>query len=230
MQILNYLSDATVVFFFANMLYVISYTLTSMIWLRLLAIIAAASTMPYFYLQAEPLWSALFWQSCFFTVNLVNLLILLYSMRSIQFDDDEEIAYRLKFSALQPYELRPIFKCAERLTLSDGDRLLSEDAENRNLYLILDGQCRVLHRQTEVAVLGPGHFVGELSFLSGERVSADVVAAGPVRLLAWDRETLQPLFKRRGLYESYFHSLCGLDVAGKLRSMTTGRSASAAFE
>ena len=42
MQIVEILTDATVVFFFANTLYVISYMLTSMFWLRLLAVIAAA--------------------------------------------------------------------------------------------------------------------------------------------------------------------------------------------
>jgi len=60
MQIFDFLTDKTVVFFIANSIYVISYMLTSMVWLRVLAIIAAISTFPYFYFQLEPLWSALF--------------------------------------------------------------------------------------------------------------------------------------------------------------------------
>ncbi len=102
MQIFDFLTDSTVIFFIANTLYVISYMLTSMVWLRVLAIIAAASTVPYFYFQLEPLWSALFWQGCFLVVNLVNLLILLYSMRAANFDEDEELAYAIKFSGLKP--------------------------------------------------------------------------------------------------------------------------------
>jgi len=92
MQIFDFLTDKTVVFFIANSIYVISYMLTSMVWLRVLAIIAAISTFPYFYFQLEPLWSALFWQACFLAVNLVNLLILLFSMRATNFDDDEDLA------------------------------------------------------------------------------------------------------------------------------------------
>jgi len=38
----------------------------------------------------------------------------------------------------------------------------------------------------------------------------------------WDKQSLAPLFKRQGLYEAYFYSLCSIDVAGKLRTMTTG--------
>ena len=230
MQIVDFLTDSTVVFFFANTLYVVSYMLTSMLWLRVLAIVAAASTFPYFYFQSEPLWSALFWQACFLTVNLVNLVILLYSMRRTHFDEEEELARELKFQDLQPHELRPIFKCASRLSLADGEPLLSEGRENSTLFLILEGQVHVRKHGTEVARLGQGDFVGELSFVSGEAVSADGLADGAVRLMAWDREALQPLFRRQGLYESYFHSLCGLDVAGKLRALTLRHTASAALE
>jgi CRP-like cAMP-binding protein len=71
-----------------------------------------------------------------------------------------------------------------------------------------------------VAALGPGHFVGELSFLSDHEVSADVIASEETRLMYWKKSELAPLFRRQGLYESYFYSLCSLDVAGKLRAMT----------
>lgn len=75
MDILSVLFDKTVILSLANTLYVVSYLLTSMLWLRALAVVAAASTLPYFYFQQEPLWSALFWQSTFLIVNLANLLV-----------------------------------------------------------------------------------------------------------------------------------------------------------
>jgi hypothetical protein len=222
MQIFEFLTDSTVVFFIANSLYVISYMLTSMVWLRVLAIIAAASTFPYFYFQLEPLWSALFWQGCFLAVNLLNLLILLFSMRATNFDKDEDLAYEIKFSDLKPYEVRPIFKYAERMSFAADHVLLEEGSQNDKLFLILEGKCKVIKNDTEIAVLGPGHFVGELSFLSDDAVSADVITLGDTKLMSWDKRSLAPLFKRQGLYESYFYSLCSLDVAGKLRTMTAG--------
>jgi len=227
MQIFEFLTDSTVVFFIANSLYVISYMLTSMMWLRMLAIIAAVSTFPYFYFQVEPLWSALFWQSCFLAVNLANLLILLYSRRAASFDENEDLAYHIKFSELKPYEVRPIFKYAKQEQFEAGHVLLKDGQKNQTLFLVLDGQCRITKNGIEVAVLGQGHFIGELSFLSDEAVSADVVTVGNVNLMSWNKHTLAPLFKRQGLYESYFYSLCSLDVAGKLRAMTAGHTAEA---
>lgn len=224
-QVLDFLTDSTVIFFVANSLYVISYMLTSMIWLRVLAIVAAASTVPYFYFQVEPLWSALFWQGCFLAVNLVNLLILLFRMRSTHFDDDENLAYEIKFSSLKPHEARPVFKYAERISAPDGTMLLQDGEQNHSLYLILGGACRVVKNDVEVALLEPGHFIGELSFIGDDAVSADVYASGDTRLMKWDKRKLGPLFKQHALYESYFYSLCSLDVAGKLRLITAARAA-----
>jgi len=222
MQVFDFLTDSTVVFFIANSLYVISYMLTNMVWLRALAIIAAVSTFPYFYFQAEPLWSALFWQSCFLAVNLVNLLILLFSMRATNFDEDEDLAYKIMFSDLKPYEVRPIFKCAEHMSVAADHVLLEEGEQNDSLFLILKGRCKVIKNDTEIAVLEPGHFVGELSFLGDHAVSADVITMGETKLMSWNKSSLAPLFKRQGLYEAYFYSLCSIDVAGKLRAMTVG--------
>jgi hypothetical protein len=223
-QFLDFLTDSTVIFFVANSLYVISYMLTNMIWLRVLAIIAAASTVPYFYFQVEPLWSALFWQGCFLTVNLVNLLILLFRMRATHFDDDERLAYEIRFSDLKPHEARPIFKYAERASLATGTTLLREGEQNDTLFLILEGACSVIKNGKEVALLKPGHFIGELSFIGDDPVSADVVTAGDTKLMFWDKKRLGPLFRRHALYESYFHSLCSHDVAGKLRTLTAAHA------
>ncbi len=220
MSAIDFLTDKTVIFFIANSIYVISYMLTSMFWLRLLAIIAAVSTFPYFYFQAEPLWSALFWQSCFLAVNLVNLVILLYSMRPPNFDSFEALVHGLKFSDLKHHEVAPIFKLAERMSLEEGEFLLKDGDSNTCLFLIVEGGCRIVKNGTEITVLETGEFVGELSFISGDVISADVISAGNTKIMYWDRLALEPLFKKAGLYKSYLHSLCSVDIAQKLRRMT----------
>lgn len=224
MRDFDFLTDTTVIFFIANSLYVISYMLTSMVWLRVLAIIAAVFTLPYFYFQPEPLWSAIFWQACFLTVNLVNLFIVLFSMRTTHFDEEEKLAYETKFSKLKRYEARPIFKNAKRRFLAAGDKLLADGDENELLFLVLQGSCKVMKSDAEIAVLEPGDFIGELSFMSDHVVSADVIANQDTKLMVWDEQCLAQLFKHQGLYESYFHLLFSLDVASKLRASTEGRA------
>ena len=74
-------------------------------------------------------------------------------------------------------------------------------------------------------VLVPGARAPRLVSRELHEVSADVIAARETKLMFWDKGSLAPLFKRQGLYESYFHSLCSMDVAGKLRTMTASSAA-----
>ncbi len=217
---LDFLFDKTVVFFVANTIYVISYMLTSMFWLRLLAVIAAASTLPYFYLQVEPLWSALFWQSMFLLVNLVNLIILVIASRPPRMESWQEEVHKNVFSDLKPAELMPLLKKARQLEFSETEQILFEGQTNNNLYLVLSGRCEIRQGNHVIGWAGRHHFLGEMSMVSGQVASADVtVDAGSV-VIAWSQEDLEALYRRNGLFKAYVFQKCGAGMAEKLRQMT----------
>ena len=69
-----------------------------------------------------------------------------------------------------------------------GEVLMRQGGPSRALYVLADGRVRVVMSTADgdellVAVLGPGHTVGELSVLDGHPRSATVVALEPVRAL-----------------------------------------------
>ncbi len=70
---MNEASWCAVLFFMANAIYVASYAVTNMVVLRVLTVVAGVTTLPYFYLQTEPLWLAMFCQSAFVAINLYHL-------------------------------------------------------------------------------------------------------------------------------------------------------------
>jgi hypothetical protein len=220
MDIFELLFNKTTLFIVANSIYLISYTVTSMLWLRMLAIVAAAATFPYFYFQVEPLWNALFWQFCFLAVNAFNLGLLLYHQRTPHFDLFEQVVYREKFYELDPHEVVPIFKHSRRVSVEEEHALLKDGQTNEALYLLVSGRCRIDKNGQEVASLGTGDFIGELSFISDEPVNADVVALPGAELMRWNKSDLQPLFDKHGLYKAFFYSLFSEDIAQKLRAMT----------
>ena len=76
------LSISGILYFAANLTYVLPYTMTNLAWLRLMAIAAGISTLPYLYLQAEPLWLAIFCQLMFVAINLVHVLRIFIHRRS----------------------------------------------------------------------------------------------------------------------------------------------------
>jgi hypothetical protein len=213
-------SDKAIIFFIANSLYVISYMVTSILWLRIIAVIASISTFPYFYFQPEPLWLAIFWQSAFFLVNFLNLVLLWYSMRKRKFNEIEEEVHAKYFSDLKDYEVAPVFKHAEILHPQNGSTLLKKGQVNDSLLLLVKGDCDVILPNSTIVKLVPGKFVGEMSFLSGDPVSADIVVNENSVFYVWEKENLKQLFSKHALYKPYIYSLCSMDMAEKLRQMS----------
>jgi len=221
MNPLDFLFDKTVIFFVANTLYVISYMLTSMIWLRLLAVIAAACTFPYFFFQEQPLWSALFWQSMFLGVNLINLVALLISMRSAKLSAMEQDLHENLFKELKRQEVVPIFRAGKTIKISKNQSLLQDGQPNSDLYLIVDGGFDVLTGAgKKIAEIGRYEFAGEMSYISKSVASASVVAREHSTVIRWRSADLEALFNKSSLYKPYLYQLWSVHLSSKLRTMT----------
>ena len=189
-----------------------------MVWLRFLTIIAALATLPYFYFQLEPLWSALLWQSAFLLINLVNLTILIYHIRPVKLNEDQTHLHKTVFSGLQPHEMLKLLSLSEQRVAKPGQRIMSKGAKKDSLYLVTKGVCAVRDCGVCVGVVKPGQFMGEMSFISDEPVSAHVEAETVVRYYEWKRSTLTALFSKSGLYKTYLFGLFGMQMATRLRA------------
>jgi CRP-like cAMP-binding protein len=73
--------------------------------------------------------------------------------------------------------------------LKPGDPLISEGDNERELYILAEGELQVLIQGTVIATQGPGSVVGEGAFFSGCARSATVVASRPgvAWTLSWER-------------------------------------------
>jgi hypothetical protein len=77
-----------------------------------------------------------------------------------------------------------IFANQEVVALSDGEIVFREGEESNDLFYIITGKLDILSGDQRIAELSPDDiFLGEMSFLLGNRRSATVVARGEVRLV-----------------------------------------------
>jgi CRP-like cAMP-binding protein len=88
--------------------------------------------------------------------------------------------------------------------LARGDAVVERGAEGRSMFAIAAGVVEVrvpdaTGQSQRVAVMGAGASFGEMSLLTGEARSADVVAMTPLVLFEIDAEALQPLLRARPL-------------------------------
>lgn len=77
-----------------------------------------------------------------------------------------------------------IFADQETVSLVDGDIVFREGEESNDLYYIVSGKLEIFSTDQRVAMLTPDDiFLGEMSFLLGNRRSATVRACGPASLI-----------------------------------------------
>jgi extracellular factor (EF) 3-hydroxypalmitic acid methyl ester biosynthesis protein len=87
---------------------------------------------------------------------------------------------------LEPAEESALLSAAPIKSYAPGDVVLGQNVKLRALFVIDDGAVRVERqdgdRAVTLAVLGPGQFFGEMSFIDGAATSARVVANAPTQL------------------------------------------------
>ena len=88
------------------------------------------------------------------------------------------------FSGVKPADLAGVAGRAIEVEFPT-DRVIARQGEiGTGFFLVVDGAVKVIRDGTEVAILGPGEFFGELSVLDGLPRIAQVVTIEPTRCLA----------------------------------------------
>lgn len=109
------------------------------------------------------------------------------TIESVGLDAFDLIASHPMFRGVAPEILAPLIRGCELRTLRQGDVLLESGQQNRSLFLLLDGQLKVLFDRVDSEqgfLIGAGECVGEISVIDGGMATAFVVAGAPSRLLA----------------------------------------------
>lgn len=98
---------------------------------------------------------------------------------------------------LEPAEEDALLAAAPIKLLKPGDIVVEEGVNQRAIFVVDDGAVRIERgrgkAETILAVLGPGQFFGEMSFIDGAPTSARVVANAPTKVRMIDMVTLENL-------------------------------------
>jgi CRP-like cAMP-binding protein len=101
------------------------------------------------------------------------------------------------FADLTPSQLQAIAHSHEEDVFAPGERVLRRGLSGGNFYVILEGEAAVELGGEERLRLGRGEFFGEISALTGEPPTADVVAATMLRCLVIPAAQLERLLLDR---------------------------------
>jgi CRP-like cAMP-binding protein len=201
----------------ANVLYAASYSVRKILWLRVISVLAGISMIIYFYFQREPLWVPLYWSLVFVILNAVHTVILIYERRPLNFSLEEQKLFQMVFRTLTPIEFKKLLKQAAWQDASVNNSLVSKGQQLDHVYLIFSGLVSVMIEGQAVAQLKDGQFIGEMSFLTGETASADVIAQKDTRYISWNMQDLRVFLKKNPALQSAMQLVIGMDLVHKLK-------------
>ena len=150
----------------ANIIFVISYSVRDVLWLRTFAVIGGILLIPYYYLQPTPLMVPIYWGLVFIALNLFWVVRLLLERRPVKLSEEEQRLYQLVFRTLTPREMLQLLKFAKWEDRDTGDILQKEGETHDRISVIVSGRAMVSYAgDRHLGEIGEGQIVGKISFI-----------------------------------------------------------------
>jgi CRP-like cAMP-binding protein len=206
-----------ILFHVANGLFLLSYAVKDILWLRVITVLAGLTLLANFFQAEPPPWPAIAWNFVFFAINITRIYLLLLERRPIPLSADEQHLANLVFRTLRPRELVRLLGVGTYVDHPEGARLVTRGEKLDHLLLVVRGTARVVLDGAPAIEIRDGTFVGELGYLTGKPPGADVIATSSLRVVYWPVDGLREFLDDNAELHSTMQQVLGADLAAKLR-------------
>jgi CRP-like cAMP-binding protein len=207
----------------ASLLIAISYFMTSIYWLRVVAVVGLFIEIFYFRLTGETATRGIGWDTVFVLINLYQLFWLVRNRVSLRLPDDDAPLLREALSGLDDAQIARLLKAAEWKNFQPGEILTRQDAPLDSLYFLLSGRAAVAVSGSLVTYLEKGSFIGEIAYLTGNPATATVTVDEPSRALSFNRVRMAKVIASDEAISGIIYQMLGRDLAMKMRRANTRR-------
>lgn len=200
---------------FTYLLLIISMLMRRMVWLRSLAV--ASGLAKIFYrsvLVVDPV--SVLWETVFVAVNVAQLVLIWYYEHHHRFTDEASHFAASMPAGVERSAIKRLLEHADLMRFDPGEVLTRQGEPVTHLMYLADGVVKIESGDRIVAVLGPGDYIGELSFLSGNRASATATVVKPVRILGFEQVKLRNAVEADPQLRRTLESALNRNLAGKL--------------
>jgi Popeye protein conserved region len=181
----------------SNVLYLVSYSVRDILWLRILTVIAATLLVPYYAMQYPPLQAAIAWSGVFILINFYWIVRLMIERRPVHLTPDEARLREISFPSLTPREARDLYAAGVWDNVATDMSLVKHDRDGDRFSVILRGVANVIYNKTTISQLGEGQFVGNLDVHADTFGDLDVLTTTAMRVMCWPRDKLQAFLEQR---------------------------------
>ena len=205
----------------AYIIVLVAYMAKKMVWLRLLTITGNIIVLPYFlYFHEKPLWNTIVWVGVYTVINLVMLFIIYLESRPIKLSDLEQNIYNMTFKSLEPRVFKKLIDRGSLEELQPEVNLVTRDSELDSLMYVVEGEAEVVLKHGEHLLIPTGGFIGEQSYITGEKTSADVkIGKEAAKIIRWNSEELRKHLAGKEVLKDNLDLIFTADLIHKLRDM-----------
>ena len=109
-------------------------------------------------------------------------------------------------------------QAGEPVRFASGDLVIREGTRLDRIFIVLDGELAVAVRGKEIARVGSGDILGEMSLVDHSPTSASVKAIGDSRALAVPRAAVQGRLDRDPAFAARFYKAIAIFLADRMRN------------
>ena len=205
----------------AYTIWLAAFLARKIVWLRLLTVTGNFIVVPYYlFFFEKPLWNPIVWISIYTTINLVMLVIIYIESRPVTLSDLEQKIYDRTFKSLEPRVFKNLIDHGFLIEHQPEENLVTRDSELDSLMLVVEGEAEVVLKHGEHIIIPTGGFIGEQSFITGGKTSADVTTGKEsTTILHWNSKELRKYLDKKGHLKDTLDLIFTSDLIYKLRDM-----------
>lgn len=205
----------------SSILTLISFSVRSILALRLLAIGAQLTFIPYCLLQSPPLWNPVLWNLLFMAVNVVNVIILLLERRPVKLNPEEEKLYNLVFKSLSRREFLKVLTWGEWQEGKAGETLLNGGQISTSVIILCSGEAVATQEEKELVTIPEGKLMGVSSELTGEPLPLTIKLKVPSRYICWSIKPFRKFLETQPEIRTKLQSIISRDLAKTVQFLQT---------
>ena len=218
------MNDWNIYIIFLNcgyIIYLAAFLAKKIVWLRILTITGNFLVVPYFlYFHETPLWNSFVWMCIYTIINLVMLFVIYLESRPVSLSDLEQKIYDMTFKSLEPRVFKKLIDHGSLEEFQPDVNLVTRDSELDSLMLVVEGEAEVVLKHGEQLIIPTGGFIGEQSYITGEKTSADVkTGKEAAKIILWNSEELRKHLAGKEVLKDSLDLIFTADLIHKLRDM-----------
>ena len=153
-------------------------------------------------------------------ISVIGLIRLYIIYKYFHFTDEEQAAAKRLAPGLAKDRFRKLLSRGNWSDVSPGHVLTRESLPVTHLIYVASGVCRIQIDGTNVANIGAGGLIGEMTYHTGQPATATVIVDAASRILSFERAALEGFLDRNNdIRDALERSIAG-DLRHKLAATT----------